>query len=750
MIRVQSNQSFRNVEKNALAGLELLQDSVFFGINGSGKTTVCEVLSRASKLQHDLSQSKDELQVFAFDEQWRRENVGEFVEGGSAASVVTVKLSKSAGNLDKKLHKAAKDLKSAQDALTRAEIEEETAKEQEDKVINDIFNGIRKSLEKRCSELSSYRFKRPAIRSLLMKGKPKVLSDEKVENLLSITETEAPGFLPALPHLPSLWTLSSELWDELTSTAPATEELLLELTDWIREGRELHQPGDSCQFCGETVTLERIDRIDAAIRQAEQEVSSFVMNELEQCSRSLWTIRDFKSSLTNLDFTGCIYGSDLPQLVTNVLHEITSVETVLEYTEGLLEERSKNPRKPIQDERPEFSYEDLEQAFSQLSKSHRKASKQVSQHNSNQKQAVEKLRSHCCAVNGANWSSVNTAFKKAQNDHDIAKSKLLVAERNLASLKKEVSTTADTAEFLDENLGIILGERILRVTEGAEGEGYLITRNDQKADGLSEGEKKLVSLLYFCAEFLTEERKQAMEQSMVIFDDLGSELDDARLMAIDRFISGHFTDPKPAALVYFTHSHSYLKLLQARLGDKASEKTKNGKTIPAKAIFYEVYKDSFNKKQQTTCYRQWDEEAVKLTNDYWLSFYMVLTGFERLLRGEYPMLGTGNYCRKVVEGFTEFRAPGNELFGSRLDELIKKAGLPLSPALSRILNGLSHTDLHRSGGVLSRNEMEVAVIQTLNLLMKADEDHFTSLLKKFRNKQQCHNIRSALEQRVGP
>ena len=106
---------------------------------------------------------------------------------------------------------------------------------------------------------------------------------------------------------------------------------------------------------------------------------------------------------------------------------------------------------------------------------------------------------------------------------------------------------------------------------------------------------------------------------------------------------------------------------------------------------------------------------------------MVLRAFEGLLDNEVPELGTGNFCRKVLEGFSEFRAPGSELFGTRIDSILAKKNRVLSPALSKIVNGLSHTELSKTGGVLSRNEVELAVIQTLKLLQVVDPDHFRAL-----------------------
>src|SRR5699024_3016721 len=219
------------------------------------------------------------------------------------------------------------------------------------------------------------------------------------------------------------------------------------------------------------------------------------------------------------------------------------------------------------------------------------------------------------------------------------------------------------------------------------------------------------------------------------------------LLTVDRCSADHFKDPKPAALVYFTHSHTYLKILQSRLGDRAVSSTNKGTDTLPKAIFYEVYKDNFMGGKQTTLCRQWDDEAIKLTNDYWLSFYMVLRAFEDLQAGEIPTLGTGNFCRKVLEGFSEFRAPGIEKLGLRINNILAKKNLGLSPALSKIVNGLSHTGLNRSGGVLSRHEVELAVIQTLNLLQQVDEEHFHAMVIKFRGKLDSLKIEAALSKR---
>ena len=105
MIQVEANESLRNVAKDSLKGIKLLNDSVFFGINGSGKTTVCEALSRATFNVQEAGLSEP-IRIYAFDHQWRKDRVGDFIEGGSAPGVTTITLGDGASDLEEKIRTA--------------------------------------------------------------------------------------------------------------------------------------------------------------------------------------------------------------------------------------------------------------------------------------------------------------------------------------------------------------------------------------------------------------------------------------------------------------------------------------------------------------------------------------------------------------------------------------------------------------------------------------------------------------------
>ncbi|WP_454979248.1 hypothetical protein, partial [Corynebacterium propinquum] len=88
MITIKSNSSLKNVGKNSLKEKQLLQNTVFFGINGSGKTTICEILRDQTTFEFNSSPPNGQPHIYSFDEQWRSERVGKFIEGGPADSVI--------------------------------------------------------------------------------------------------------------------------------------------------------------------------------------------------------------------------------------------------------------------------------------------------------------------------------------------------------------------------------------------------------------------------------------------------------------------------------------------------------------------------------------------------------------------------------------------------------------------------------------------------------------------------------------
>lgn len=750
MITVTANESFCNVAKDKLKGLKLLRKSVFFGINGSGKSTICEVLNQHATLEDDRSDTGEPVKVFAFNEQWRENTVGEFLKGGGGApGVTTVMLGEGMAELEQQISEAKEQLRLAGENVEETRKAKETVRGSLDEVIGAVQSGELKTLKQECDVLKGKQFNKNAIGRLLQSGGNEKLDKSSLKNNIKIVNTDSPAPLAPLPSLPDGWKLSDNLWEQLIEQPSSQPEISGELIDWLRKGRKLHTAEGSCQFCEGKVDEKILASIDRKIQEYDVKVPELVDIEHDRCSSALEELKHFKFALDKIDFSGRIYCENMPEKQNDVKSKAQQVEDSLEESYALLERKISNPFDQVSVDRPNIPFDELQSAFKELEREHATAQKSIKNHIDRQKSATEHLKMHCCADFEREYRRFSNDLEDAEQKCEEARKAQRLASDTLRDLQSQVSTTAETAMFLDKHLCNILGDRVLRVSEGDAGQGYRITRANERAEAMSEGEKKLVSLLYFCAEFRTEERKRELEHSVVIFDDLGSELDEVRLLVVNRFISDHFSDLNgtgvgiPASIVYFTHSQTYLRILQDALKDKITG---------SKAVFYEVFKqgESFSceglegsepvathetiGRHQNTNYYRWDDQFVELTNDYWFSFARVLSAFrvsrDSERRGEIDP-GTVNYCRKVVECFTEFKYPCHERFGKRLDELLKNREASVSPALSKVLNNQSHGCLDRRGGALAISVVVSAIKGTLKLLYDIDEEHLRLMVERF-------------------
>lgn len=730
-IKIVASPQIGNVEADLLAGHTLLRNNVFYGINGSGKSTICEVISQLE--QKDIESSGSDVRIFAFNTRWRESTIGPFLEGDVAQGVMTVQMSEDSEGVRSEIARLKKGIKRSEKNLATALQSLEDFKKVQADAIKSIADHTKVSVGDTCRPLMARSFNKKVIEKILNSSDSLVeIEQQSVKKKIDLVNSEQLILTP-VPVLGEIWEMSDEIWAEVSNPSSVSLDSAIKFTEWVRNGLELHVHETECDFCGGEFSDSRREHLQAELDRLVAASSDRVREALRDCRQSQKQINDYLTKLGEIETNDTEFQEKLLTERRSVEDEGRKLLVYLDECQEILNDRCLDLRF-IALKRPQYDIDEFKKKVCSLSQLAQRITTSIANLDSRKETAVVDLRKHYCSRFSAGWRTAKASSKRSEDRINQLRREISVAETKVSDLNASLSASEETAQFIDANLRVILGEHRLRIVSDSATNEYRIERMSKRADRLSEGERKLISLLYFCAEFRTEERKKEIQNSVILFDDLGSELDEVRLYAIDRFITDFFSKEvsSPESICYFTHSFAHFKILLDRLGSRAVSRVERGMSKTASAAFFEIYKEAEDEPtdKPTTKIQSWDEKALSLQSDYDLSFYLLVDSYKSGLEDEPLPLSIANDCRKVLEGFTEFKEPGHEKFGKRMEDLSNTYNVPVTPALSKIVNHGSHSSRGREAALFSRNLLERCVKDTILFVRNIDLEHFQKMFKK--------------------
>ncbi len=744
-----ASPKLRGVPTNALKGVRLASKTLFYGVNGSGKTTICEILGEPDKLTFASGAVPKPKYVYAFTGEWMRNTVGEFVHGGSAPAVTTVAIGEGVAGVEQEILDA-----SHHEELQRKNVieKDETVKQlekREGQVLDSVFNGVRKTLESRCEHLGPRRFNRARIKEMLNKGDSETLSASEVEKCLNVSNSTTQPQME-IPSLRSIWSPTEELKALVESPVLADANVII--SSWIREGFDQHSAGDDCKFCGNTVTKDRLELLENAIGAANASLSNKVQSAINSADESLGRLSDWVKCVRRLQVGDGDEVDNFEMFKAKVLETAADYANYLEEFRDCAIKRRDNPSDTIAC--PSIIGESFDQSSdyqgfveavatvnrNRLSLEERKA------------QSVEKLKAHCCSKDGAGWIELMRARRIADSEAEQAQKDFVSAKAALRQAQGKLSTTKWVADFIDEGLKLVLGEGNLTVEQSKDETRYELKRLGEKASYLSEGEKKLVALLYFCSTLYEPQKRDTIGEGIVIFDDLASELDETRQANISRLIDDVIDglDVRPLSVCYFTHSSEFLRQKLPNFRHRVN-KSERAHKIPNVAV-YEVYKKPrIDERLPITAVAPWPKQALKINTDYELALYKVCSAaiaIQKDANTESVDLLVGNYCRKILEVFSEFKRPGHDKFGNRVNEMLMQdtSQKPLPANLVRNINELCHSYLSKDNPLWTRHSSISAISTTLTFIYYFDPVHLERMVHRLLGKDEWDHLKLLVEE----
>lgn len=716
-----------------------------YGHNGSGKSTVSELLlslaesnSATGVIWEDENGHKTTIRAggtcpspdtAVYTRRWVDENLSAFLDGASAAAIVTLgreaigardeeeRLVGEVDRLRSEAREAEKNQASAEKKLKAL------AKDVQERIISELqtfdfqhFTRSRYSIPKIEDNLRAYKGDVPDASShtealqRLGEGAPS-----------PVVEVSAPPVSIAS----DLADLDDLLAETPTRIAIAALENSPTAQAWVEQGRDLHTESDECLFCAGTITPERSTQLARHFDESWLDIRARAKRRKEAVTREKAAFAGWIASIPDsTDLASDLqaaYALAAERLTADATERVTACERVEASLEVKIADPSSMPEPPV---RSVLGVPIATNVLTQVISEH---NKQVGDHAELSADRMKTVLDHIVGSQAKAFRDLDDqVMANAEKASQSARAAAL-AERALDEVRQAKFTTKDMADTLTRDLARVYGKDHISVAVTEDGKSYACRRGDQPGTDLSDGERTTLSLLYFLRN-LEDQQTPGVDKDrrIVVIDDPSSSLDREALFATHQWLFD--TLEKFGQYIVLTHDFGLLRLFLL------SHKGAWGKSMrlirgqdPAeiqfpRVAFLEMYASVVDG-SRTSKVGNLPQVLVKNTSEYTYLFSMVMAG--ALDSEDHDRLFLlPNAARRLLEIFASYKAPHRTDFASQLEVLVSaEPGEPYRDVFS-FCNKHSHGEGSETVDVLDARAVHGQIRRCMEFLRDCDATHF--------------------------
>jgi wobble nucleotide-excising tRNase len=515
-------------------------------------------------------------------------------------------------------------------------------------------------------------------------------------------------------------------------------------SNWVDEGRYLHDGVDTCIFCGSPFSDERRGLIDQHFSDAVQRLQA----DLRSAVADLQGIcKAVEAAIAGLPNKGLFFEDLRPRYdaaSTDLLSELAALKAWA--TEALTRAEAKlgnvlSSVNAVVEEPPIVSAT----AMRGLRGDH---NDRVSRHEQLVQAAAQAIELHYL-------KSSESSVSDNTNKSTAAKTKGEALEETITGIRDEIATleTVDgdpmpSAKVLTDEVARLLGRDELKF-ELVDGR-YQVTRDGQPAQGLSLGERTAITLIHFLEQVAKFDSSKG--KPIVFIDDPVSSLDSDIFMGVSTYIWTE-TIVKDHVAQLFLLSHNFelfrqwdIQIEALHKGGKTEDGRKFSDAYPA--AFYEIRSRHLSQGRTTRrrpTLAKWppSERARKMIRSTYHHAFIALADARVRLAADDSVenrldaqLLFPNVIRRVLETFLAFKHPewvGNLNTGMRKSaDLLRAADFrgdadALRLRLTRYSHAYSHSESPATDITVSPDEVGSAISSVFEFMHCLDEAHFAGL-----------------------
>jgi len=495
-----------------------------------------------------------------------------------------------------------------------------------------------------------------------------------------------------------------------------------EVVQWIESGLNIHQEGDNCKFCNNTLDYSALKLKLTEYKENKRHKATVILKRLREHLQSIsdnirFIEKEAKTYSTNI-------GNEIEQHFTTISEKkniitsfVTSCQSKIDNLE--IEER--------------FNFELLAETLKVIDNS----ILIISNHKNEQLSELRKKQNNFTTlVKGAigleilKSTTIKDKLKEIKDKEVGLKEKRennKKRQQEIQDLKQQKSLTKDFAVFVSQILNDI--NISLKVELDTDNKNYIIKSTNESATltikDISEDEKNLLALLFFYYELFSDNKQQQVkpEIELIIVDDPISSMDDSNKFYILELMK---TLLELQNQQIFVTTHSWNDYCNLSYGKKAWEdrKDKNGNEIKSKYATFEI------KKNNGKSILVKSKNLEKPYNYLFKEIYEFSRKSDEDIKTECQIYHYPNVMRRIFEEWYGFKIGKDLNFTSNLQKRIEnhfsitsnnektKLGL-----LIKVCNILSHS----INGSMNSQEIHQSAKYLMKLIENKDKIHFDNM-----------------------
>lgn len=551
-----------------------------------------------------------------------------------------------------------------------------------------------------------------------------ILSDDKKEEARNLYESKKPDEV-TFEYLPlKLSTYMSEVKNILSQKVTAQqiiEKLKTnpKLSDWVKEGIELHQKEKVCQFCGNSLPSDLFERLS-------KHFSQEFDNLTKQVNSKEYEILDHIKEIKNLSFPDkARLFDDLQNDYENKLNSLITLRNgyikILQDLNKELNRKKESPFDSLELKELLDNTTKLENAIKELEIIIDTHNLKVDSFEIEKQKAKEKLINHFTVefIKEKYYFEIQSKIKKINNNIQSLESERDRLNKKISDINIQIKKEAIGADRINKYLKQFFNDDKLKV-QLTENSKYKLYRNSKVAKNLSTGEKNIISLIYFFAKL--EETDFDFNNAVIFIDDPVSSLDSNHIFKVYAFINEKLKDCGQFFIT--THNFDFFNLLK----DLGKYDLKN------KGNFYLVKKIK-NQTGELSRIENLPNVLLRLKSEYNYLFSILKLFNELDDKSNFDLLYLlPNILRRFFEAYLYMKYPDGKKFSSKAKIFLKDTNISNKQNILKLIDEYSHEENpEHSQKFPDIMEVENAVSFILETIEEKDKEHYKALCESLKN-----------------